>query len=76
MAESGQAKKHPAEAGQVVICSDGTVAGTGCKTLACASKVLVQCEHGRNLPCSYLLVIPARSRITTEAQAIPKAAGM
>jgi len=29
MAESGQAKKH-------VFCSDGMVAGTGCKTLACA----------------------------------------
>jgi len=25
MAESGQAKKHPAEAGQVVFCSDGTI---------------------------------------------------
>ena len=29
MVESGWAKKH-------VFCSDGTVAGTGCKTLACA----------------------------------------
>lgn len=29
MAESGRAKKH-------VFCSEGTVAGTGCKTLACA----------------------------------------
>jgi len=35
MAESGQAKKH-------VFCSDGTVAGKGCKTLACASEVLVE----------------------------------
>jgi len=31
MAESGRAKKH-------VFCSDGTVAGKGCKTLARASK--------------------------------------
>ncbi len=31
------AKKH-------VFCSDGTVAGMGCKTLARASEVQVQCE--------------------------------
>jgi hypothetical protein len=34
IAESGWAKNH-------VFCSDGTVAGMGCKTLACASEVLV-----------------------------------
>ena len=33
MAECGQAKKH-------VFCGEGTVAGTGCKTLACALEVL------------------------------------
>jgi hypothetical protein len=30
-----------------VFCSDGTVAGMGCKTLACASEVQVQCEFCR-----------------------------
>jgi hypothetical protein len=35
VAKSRQAKKH-------VFCSAGIVAGTGCKTLACASEVMVQ----------------------------------
>jgi hypothetical protein len=34
IAESGQAKKH-------VFCSDGRVAGKGCKTLACVLAVMV-----------------------------------
>ncbi|MDO9580693.1 MAG: hypothetical protein Q7J06_09045 [Bacteroidales bacterium] len=37
VAVSGQVKKHPDESGQVVFGSEGT----GCKTLACASEVLV-----------------------------------
>jgi hypothetical protein len=34
MAKSGRAKKH-------VLCSEGTVAGMGCKTLACALGIKV-----------------------------------
>jgi len=40
MVESGQAKKH-------VLCSAGTVAGTGCKALACA--LAVKSLDGRRL---------------------------
>jgi len=60
MPESGRAKKH-------VFCGEGTVAGKGCQTLACAlakfwyTEILVQICLAANGPVYNLVSVTQRS---------------